>query len=148
MRQIVFMLMGLCVSFQSQAFPCFLTLVKDSCWTNYNVSVVVLNATTGEPINTILVPQGKSWDRLQFDCQPGLQVSFSATFTPIFWANDAGKTYSSQRNWSFPASIAKGDTAWNVTLCYPSEFAGVPLPPDAGSHCSCNTDSIPPVKPQ
>lgn len=142
------MLLGACVSFQIQAFPCFLTMVKDNCWANYNLTVVVTNAATGKLITTVIVPQGQSWTRQQFTCQPADTLSLSATFTPVFWENDKGKIYAAQHNWTFPQTIAAGDTAWNINVCYPLEFAEVPLPPEAGSNCKCDMDNIPPVKPQ
>ena len=148
MSKLLIALFSICLAVQAQAFPCFFTLVKDSCWTNYNLSVIVRNASTGKSITTVTVPQGKSWAREQFDCQPAEQISFSATFTPVFWEADIGKIYPSRHDWSLPEAVTAGDTAWNLNICYPSEFAEVPLPPEASSHCGCKTDNIPPVKPQ
>lgn len=148
MLKLLMMLIGLALSLRLQAFPCFLTLVKDSCWTNYNLSVVVTNVNNEKAMFTVSIPEGQSWSRQKFECQPKDGLSFSATFTPVFWESDADKVYPSQHNWSFPEAIAKGDTAWNMTICYPNEFSGVPLPPDAGGNCKCNTDTIPIIKPQ
>lgn len=140
--------LGLCISAYAQAFPCFLTMVKDSCWTNYNLTVNVTNATTGKLITTVIVPQGQSWARQQFNCQPADTLSLSATFMPVFWESDTDKTYPAQHNWTFPQTIAAGDTAWNINVCYPAEFSEVPLPPDASGNCACDVKNIPPVKPQ
>ncbi len=123
-------------------------MVKDSCWENYTLTVNVSNAATGEPVATIIVPQGQSWVRQAFTCQPKDDLSLKATFTPVFWQNDEGKIYSALRDWKLPDSVAKGDTAWNVTVCYPEEFSEVPLPPDASGSCKCDFSNIPPVKPQ
>lgn len=148
MLKILMMLCGVCLSVQVQAFPCFLTLVKDSCWTNYDLTVIVTDRSTEKQVMTIAVPQGQSWSRQKFECQPKEGLRFSASFTPVFWESDTGKTYPSRHDWTFPAAIAAGDTAWNMTICYPSEFSGVPFPPDAGGNCKCNTAIIPQVKPQ
>ena len=148
MPKSLILLLGLLCSVQAQAFPCFLTLVKDRCWANYSVSVVATNPGTDKQVVTASVLQGKSWDRQKFDCQPSEGIVFNATFTPVFWASDTGKVYPSKRNWYLPEAIKKGDTAWNLTICYPSEFSGVPLPPDASGNCGCNTDEIPAIKPQ
>ena len=148
MLKLIVMVLGWVLSMQLHAFPCFLTMVKDSCWANYSVTVDVLNAGTGKPITTIIIPQGKSWTRQQFSCEPKDVMSLKATFTPVFWENDATKIYPSKRDWSLPETIAKGDTAWSITMCYPADFSEVPLPPDANGHCICNTQEIPPVKPQ
>lgn len=148
MIRLLFTVLILGFSLSANAFPCFLTLVKDSCWTNYNVTVVVTNAGTGDAIVTATVPKGKSWVRVPFTCQPAQALSFSATFSPVFWQDDTYKTYPSQHNWYLPETVKAGATAWSLTLCYPSEFSEVPLPPDASGNCGCQTDNIPPVKPQ
>ena len=148
MPKLLMMLFGLCFTVHVHAFPCFVTFVKDSCWTNYDVTVIATNTSNSKLVMTVPILQGKSWNRQQYDCQPKDGLSFSSTFTPVIWENEAGKTYPSRRNWNFPEAIAKGDTAWNMTICYPRDFAGVPLPPDASGNCKCDTDVIPPVKPQ
>ncbi len=148
MHKKIMILVGLIASLQVQAFPCFLTMVKDNCWANYNVTVEVTNATTGKLITTIIVPQGQPWVRQQFVCQPADTISLTATFTPVFWQSDKDKVYAAQHTWTFPQAVAAGDTAWNINVCYPAEFSEVPLPPEAGANCKCDIDSIPPVKPQ
>ena len=134
MHRLLMLLVSACFAMQAQAFPCFLTMVKDSCWSDYNVTIAAMDATTGKQITSVLIPQGKSWTRVQF--------------TPVFWENDKGKSYAGQRQWTLPEAIKEGDTAWNITMCYPAQFSQVPLPPGANSNCKCNMDEIPPVKPQ
>ena len=148
MMKVVVMLIGVFFSYQLQAFPCFLTVVKDSCWTKYTVNITAVNPTTGKEIASINIPQGQTWFRQPFDCEPKETISITSNFTPAIWQQNAGKVYSALHNWSLPEKVATGETAWNITICYPADFAGVPLPPDAGSHCACDTSNIPPVKPQ
>lgn len=139
---------GIICSFQVHAFTCFVTVIKDSCWTQYNVDVKITNSGTGKAITTSSIVAGKSWDRQKFSCDPEETLSLSATFNPVFWESDTGKVYAARHNWSLPQTINKDETAWNINVCYPKDFAEVPLPPQAGSDCKCDTDSIPPIKPQ
>lgn len=148
MHKLFTILAGIGLVAQVHAFPCFITMVKDNCWTNYNLNVVVTNPTTGKTVTTVSVPQGTAWARQQFNCQPADVLAFTATFDPVFWQNDVGKTYAAQHEWTLPKNITKGETAWNITVCYPAEFSEVPMPPEAGSNCVCNTKDIPPVPPQ
>jgi len=148
MHKTVIMLSGVCFSIQAWAFPCFVTLVKDSCWLNYNVTMSIVNATTGKLITSIIVPEGQSWTRASFACQPRDTMSFSAIFTPVFWETDKGKIYPGQHDWQLPQTINAGETAWNINVCYPAEFAEVPMPPEANNQCKCDMAKIPPVKPQ
>ena len=144
----ILLLLGVGFSFQVQSFPCFVTLVKDSCWKNYNVEIAVTNGSANKLITKVSIPKGKSWARQQFACQPADILLLSATFTPVFWENDTKKTYVAKREWKLPTAVKKGDTAWNITTCYPAQFAEVPFPPDADGHCKCNMDELPPIQPQ
>lgn len=132
----------------AHAFPCYITVVKDSCWTKYNVSVNVIDSSHEKSIMTVEVPKGKSWSRQLFACEPQQTLTFIGSFNPVFWKDDVGKTYPAHRSWSLPEEIASGDTAWNINVCYPNDFASVPLPPDASGNCKCNMEIVPPVKPQ
>ena len=137
--------MALGFSSQVSAFTCFLTLVKDSCWTDYDVTVNMGDATTGKPVLTLSVPKGKSFSRQEFTCNAGQVFNYKASFSPIFWQADKGKIFPGKRTWSLPDTIKKGDTAWNITICYPSEFSEIPLPPTATANCKCDTQNLPPV---
>lgn len=137
--------MALGFSTQASAFTCFLTLLKDSCWTDYDITVNMGNAVTGKPVLTLSVPKGKSFSRQEFTCQAGEVFNYTATFSPIFWESDKGKIFKGKRTWSLPNSIKKGDTAWNITICYPDEFSEIPLPPTANSNCQCSSQNLPPV---
>lgn len=146
MHKLIAAFIGVGLTAQVHSFPCFITMIKDSCWTNYNLTVTVNNATTGKTVTTVSVPQGTSWARQQFDCQPADVLSYSAIFNPVFWQNDEGKTYAGQNETILPKAIGQGETAWNINLCYPAQFSEVPMPPEADSHCKCVTEGIPPIK--
>jgi hypothetical protein len=143
---ISFLLIAL--SSQVFAFQCYLTLVKDSCWTNYDVNVVVLNSENNDTLTTIEVPKGKSWSRQPFACNPGMKLMYRATFLPVFWQSEKGKTYWAIRYWSLPAAIGPKESAWDIPVCFSSAFAAVPFPPDATGNCKCDLFSIPPVPPR
>ncbi|MFA5960391.1 MAG: hypothetical protein WC785_07720 [Tatlockia sp.] len=135
-------------AFPSSAFNCYFTLVKDSCWTDYDVTVEVIDTTTNKSILTTVVPIGKSWVRTAFTCQPSQQFIYHATYKPIFWRSEIGKVYTGVRYLSLPAKVKKGQSAWEIPVCYPKAFATVPLPPDANNRCQCDFKSIPPIKMQ
>ncbi|RMX04474.1 hypothetical protein [Legionella jordanis] len=134
---------GLLASTQLFAFPCFFTLAKDSCWTNYEVKVVVIDSNTNEPAVTIDLPKGKSWARARYECQPAQSFYYEATYQPVFWQSEIGKKYMSIRYWSMPGSIGPKEVAWNIPICFPSNFSAVPFPPDATGNCSCDWNKIP-----
>ncbi|CDZ78726.1 hypothetical protein BN59_03039 [Legionella massiliensis] len=135
------------LSSQSFAFQCYITLVKDSCWTNYNVSMAVINSTNNQTITTVEAPKGKQWQRQPFQCEAAMKLMYNASFSPVFWENDKGKSYWALRYWFLPGEVKPNQSAWDIPVCFPSAFSGVPLPPEANGNCKCDFFSIPPVPP-
>jgi hypothetical protein len=135
-------------SFNSWAFTCYYTLAKDNCWKTYDVTVDVSDGATGAILTSVTIPKGELWVRKAFSCQPSQTLVYSARYEPIFWAQDKGKTYPSLRSWPLPQVINPGDSAWNISVCYPSAFASVPMPPQATNNCQCDFDSIPVIPPK
>lgn len=146
-KKILLGLSVLCTS-PTWAIDCYYTLAKDSCWTNYNVSVDVIDSETNSLLTTVTVPKGKQWTRQIFDCKPSQKLMYKARFDPIFWSGDKDKTYSAQRYWLLPDVVNPGDSAWDVSVCYPSDFSLVPLPPTATANCLCDFTLIPVIPPK
>jgi hypothetical protein len=130
------------------AITCYYTLVKSNCWSKYEVTVEVVEASTAKVLTTVTVPAGKSWVRQPFSCTPGEKLMYHAQFSPPIWESEKGKSYDALNYWSLPEKINPGDSAWNVSVCYPSDFSQVPLPPEATNSCKCDFDSIPPIPPK
>lgn len=130
------------------SFTCYFTLAKDSCWTKYNLTVDVIDANAQTILTTLNIPAGTSWLRQEFSCQPSQKLMYQARFTPVFWESDAGKSFSAERFWFMPGTINSGDTAWEIPVCFPKNFAEVPLPPGADSNCKCDFSVIPVIKPK
>jgi DNA-binding beta-propeller fold protein YncE len=147
MHNLLKILMMYCISMHVYALPCYITMVKDSCWTEYNLTVDVIDASNDNVIATISVPKGESWARHEMTCQPEQVVNFRAKFSPVFWTSDTDKVFSTKKIWSFPDQINAGDGAWNMTICFADYFSGVPLPPEGSGQCVCDTKNIPPIKP-
>lgn len=131
------------------AITCYYTLVKDNCWLNYNVTVNVMDALSAKVLTKVTVPAGKAWTRVTFPCETnGQKLMYSAQFTPSIWESEKGKTYSAKNYWSLPNGVNEGDSAWNVSVCFSSDFSEVPMTPEAKSTCTCDFSSIPEIKPK
>ena len=148
MRRIIMLLLGTGVFLQAYSFPCYITLVKDNCWTEYDVNVTVINVLNEQVLTTIHIPKGESWSRKELVCEPKQTVMFKAVFSPVFWESDSKKVYFGKRYWSFPDKIVAGAGAWDMKICFSDHFAAVPLPPEGGGHCACDMTGIPPIKPR
>lgn len=135
-----------CILFSTQAFaiPCFMTMVKGKCWKNYTVEIDVLDAENNQLLMHVSIPKGKMWERQSFESRPKQRLMLRATFSPSFWERESAGEYYAKRYWSLPEKV-KGEIAWHVGACFPNDFSGVPLPPDAGSDCECDTREIPQV---
>ncbi len=129
---------------QVMAIPCFITMVKGSCWQKYTVTVDVLDAENDQALMTITIPKGRNWTRQSFEAKPKQRFMLRATFSPTFWKTEEGRQYYAKRYWSLPEDI-KGEVAWHVGACFPGDFSGVPTPPEAAGNCSCDRREIPPV---
>lgn len=127
------------------AFPCFITLAKDNCWLNYDVTVIIKDVAVNQQVASITVPKGQAWGREAFTCQPAQKFMFFASFNPSIWESDFNKTFIAKRYWSLPATISSGETAWNLPVCYSNDFAEIPLPPTANSRCQCDFSKIPAI---
>lgn len=147
MHKWFFYLFIIIFSQRALAFNCYITMVKDSCWTDYNLTVTVRDANNNNELTQIIVPKGQSWGRQAFSCEKGQTLALTAQFDPIFWSTDEGKIFPGQRYWKLPDNIESGISGWNVTVCYPKWFANVPTPPTATSNCKCNTDNLPQLPP-
>lgn len=148
MRRLMVMFSGVCLFIQVHAFPCYITMVKDNCWLNYNVNVDIVDVSTEKVVATMTIPEGKPWDRKEIACQPKQTVKLKATYSPAFWAKEAGKFYYGKREWSFPEEIKKGDAAWNMILCFASDIEEVSLPPEVSGPCVCDMKDIPAIEPR
>jgi hypothetical protein len=131
-------------SYQAFAFPCYVTVMKDNCWKNYNVTVDMEDTSTEKSLVSVVISDQESWARGKFDCHPKQTFKLLGQFTPAFWASDEGKVYYGKRYWSLPEQIGD-NVAWHMKLCYPSDFSEVPLPPDASGACQCDPSVITPI---
>ena len=122
-------------------------MMKDSCWGDYNVTVNVIDTANGKTIGTVIVPTSSFWAREKFECAPGQTLQFQATFNPVFWEKDVGKTYSGMSSWALPNAVTGRDIAWNINMCFPKQFGAVPFPPEGTNKCDCSTKGIPPITP-
>ena len=147
MFKFIILLCSLCFFSYAQAFPCFMTIVKENCWLNYTLNVDVIDADTGKSIMNVVVPQGTAWVRKPFTCQVGEVLSLNAVFDPVIWESQADKVYAGKHYWGLPKEISKGQSGWNVTACFAKDFSEVPLPSDASGGCKCDLKSIPLIEP-
>ena len=132
------------------AFPCVLTLGKSRCWNDYAVTVTILNADKNPNVELakITIPKdGPTWQRKAFTCTPGEKIMYSATFEPTIWEHGKGAVYMAKHLQILPSTPAPDQKAWEVRVCYPTDFAGLPRPAATGN-CNCDFKDIPPLPPR
>ena len=135
------LLIGLLIYFFSSsiyAFSCYLTIMKSSCWQDFDVTITATDQVSHKQvIKAQDLKKNNLWTRTKFECSPRQGLVFQASFTPAIWQGTGNKMYQPKRVWFLPSDIEKGITSWNIPICYPSAFIGVPLPPNAKSLCTC-----------
>lgn len=146
MRKLIMGMVGVCLMTQAQAVPCYMTIVKDSCWTAYDVNINIVDVQTEKVLTSMNIPKGKSWVRKEVSCQPSETVMMRATFSPVFWESDKNKSYSARKYGTFPEKPDEGVLAMNLTICFANDFSEVPLPPESSGHCVCDMTNIPAIK--
>ena len=142
------LLSGILFSGPLLAFQCYFTLVKDNCWSDYSVTVQVIDVSNNNKVLTITVPKGQFWARQGFACQPRQEFLYHATFEPYIWESGKGEVYHAINYWTLPSASAPGESAWEIPVCYPQAFAAVPLPPQATNNCACDFKQVPPIPPK
>ena len=145
LKHIGYVLCGLGVSMQSMSMTCYLTIVKDSCWVNYNVTTIVKDTSNGVAVASVVVPKNRTWVRVKFPCQSEQTFSFQAQYSPVMWQGTEGQQYNAQNYWQLPMLTA-ATPAQSLALCYGRDFSEVPIPPSAKGQCSCDMSSLPAVK--
>lgn len=131
-----------------KAFTCYLTLAKDNCWARYNITVEVLDVATSKTLATISVPDNQTWIRQSFACQPSQTLQYKAQFqyNPNFFEQEKNRIYTAKNLLELPSAVQPQEKAWNLSLCYSTDFAETPPPPEAISTCQCDFSKIPPAQ--
>jgi ribosomal protein L24E len=142
----ILLLLTLGYSTPLMAFTCYVTLVKDSCWTDYNVKVSIVDTKNKKNLTTAVVPAKESWTRVSFDCNPSQQLEYLANFSPAFWENDKNKVFRSKQYRMLNSAINPTDVAWDIPVCFPAEFSEVPFPPQGDKNCKCDFSVVKPIE--
>lgn len=148
MKYLVYGLCCLCLISRAYSMTCYVTVVKASCWLNYDVHVKVLNGTTSGQLVTVDVPKEQQYARQTFPCNAKQELAFQAMFEPAFWDNERGMIYPGKQFIFLPAVEKTTDQAWNVPVCFPDAFSKTPYPPDAKGVCTCDFSVVPPITSQ
>jgi len=130
---------------QLMAFPCYVTMIKQNCWKDYDVTVEITDAVLKKQLASAEVPSDELWTRVKFECKPEQSLSFVAQFSPAIWGGEEEKVYPAKRNWFLPSEITPGMLAWNIDICFPRDFSSVPAPVRGSSNCICDSSNIPKV---
>ncbi|MDF1758858.1 MAG: hypothetical protein P1U74_11290 [Legionellaceae bacterium] len=142
-RYLKYIAICLLLSSQAQAVQCYITVVKGSCWKDYDVTISALNAETSNKVVDVVIPKGQLTARAPFTCQPGDTLSMSSKFSPEFWKGDEMKVFKAIRFWALPEKAESNTIGWNVSVCFPQGFSDVPQPPESSGQCECDMESVP-----
>ena len=143
MARLILMAWMLVYAVPNYAFTCYATLIKDSCWLPYEVTIHIIDVQQRQEMTSVKADKGQSWARVKFDCEPGLKMLYKAEYKPVFWQSEVGRSYFAKNYWSLPMTVDKDTSAWEVQIFYPRNFSEIPFPPDAVGNCKYNLQAIP-----
>lgn len=122
---------------QASSFQCAVELVKATCWKDYDVSVHVVSSTWPNIENKLTIPKGKMMAKREFSCRAMDSVSANASFSPAIWENAGNEKYRQKKRWFVPNDLPAGSDTFLIEICFPRDFAGVPLPLGDARNCGC-----------
>jgi len=120
----------------SQAVQCLVTVKKNPLWKNESVTVKILDNQTKKQIGIVQLPAATSnkpsvnMATANIDCYKYSTIQLEASYLPVVWSTEQGKTYLSKNTYNFYNELQKAEalntTALEVTLTFPKDFIGVP----------------------
>jgi hypothetical protein len=138
-------LIGMNLSGLLHAFTCHITIVKDNCWSDYDLNLEVFETRNEHTLLQTTLFEGKTYIRKTFECHAKQEISYKATFSPLIWEKDKDKVYYAKQSITLPEEVHPGEKAWTIDVCFSKQFSNVPMPPTAGQRCECDFDHLPPI---
>tara|TARA_B110000879_G_C11009438_1_gene446420 strand:- start:313 stop:735 length:423 start_codon:yes stop_codon:yes gene_type:complete len=113
--------------------------MKSDCWNKHRVKFkIVDNLSEKTIIDNIHLDNDKLWVRKEFVCKAAQGLVPKVTYSPYVWESEKDTEFATKRVWFLPVNINKDIEAWNVPICFPSDFATVPILPTVNRECDCN----------
>ena len=120
--------------------PCSVHFQKDSCWKDYQITLTAMNAMTHTPLADPLVLEPDVFSKISpLKCESAQPIAFIAKFTPAIWEEQAQKNYHSKAFWVAPDALPTDVSEWELSVCFPRDFVGTPLPLEATGSCVCES---------
>ena len=133
----------LLLSSQIWAVQCYFTIAKSPCWKDYDIDVTLMDMDTQQVLQTIRVAKDSPYQRVNVECTPAEVFSAYAQFSPVVWEQDKDKKFPGVRFWAMPRTPPAPGAVWEIDICYPGHFSGVPLPRTDIKDCGCDFSHIP-----
>jgi hypothetical protein len=106
---------------------CLVTLNKSKCWSNFSVTVKIIDTSKNNVLGTVTLEKGQSQTQQKIACTSNQTLEYSATFSPIMWREDKDKIYYSKQYIQIP----EGEN-WEIEINFPEAFSEIPDPINGG----------------
>lgn len=118
-------------------FPCVLQVSKNTCWKDYDVKVSAKMQEDSKELIALTIAKDKDSATGTWKCKPNDQFFLNSSFAPAVWKEEEGKSYRSSKVYQVPESVEAKAESWNVSACFPDDFAQVPMPDKEMKNCGC-----------
>ncbi len=128
---------------QTMAYQCALTVTKDVCWKDYQITVYLKTYANkkNKPKKLFTIGKNKMKVKKKFACHPKQKVAFSVSVSPAIWTGSDKDRYKSKSVWLTPENI-EDDATWELSLCLSKDFKAVPMPlVEKPQNCHCPAKS-------
>jgi hypothetical protein len=123
--------------------PSQIVIVKNSCWKGYSVTVDYVDLRSAQHQQTVSLGPDDMEAKVNFNAEVDKPHQFSAKFSPEIWAGDSKKVFNSTQVWVVPESLPAGKERYEMRLCFPNDFQGVPAQISNVVNCVCPGDTRP-----
>lgn len=139
------MMILLSVSCVNWAIECYVTLLKDKCWSGYQVHMTIENLKSLNKVIDLDVGPNQTWARKKFDCEASQVLKKSVSFTPAIWDSEKGKIYQNNFMTRLPDTKPAQGVIWSMEVCFPKNFSQVPTPIKNMNDCGCDKTNVPEI---
>jgi len=125
------------LSSAEKMLSCTIQLSKTNCWAGHSVTIDPVNLRTMEHGPVISLKEDEFFIEQTFPCESFEQMTFTAKFSPPIWEGKGDKENRAKHIYNVPAKLPEGAKAWVISICFPDDFASVPLPLGDLRNCKC-----------
>jgi len=124
------------------SIPCQILAAKNTCWNKYTVNISYQDAISQKEFQKFSIAKDKSHTTVKFNCIKNAGRMFVSNFTPEIWQGDVHRRFHSKKVWQVPNTVPDDKDFYEIRICFPDDFQGVPIPMGYLENCKCQYPKV------